>query len=102
MAVLNLGRRMRRGSDEIAGARRVTAIEAPEGVAWRLNRQTQVLRSPDTRSVKLSVREVILLEHLAARPDETVSRNLIMGLFGHARSTPKAGVSRFWRACALS
>lgn len=40
--------------------------------------------------MKLSVREVILLEHLATRPDETVSRDLITGLFGHARIDPES------------
>ncbi|WP_199084423.1 response regulator transcription factor [Bosea sp. ASV33] len=90
LAILNLGRRMRRRSDETANARGGAAIAAPEGTAWRLDRQTQTLCSPDTRSVKLSVREVVLLEHLAARPDETVSRDLIMGLFGHARIDPES------------
>ncbi len=90
LAILNLGRRMRRGSDEPAGGRGATVVEAPDGAGWRLDRQTQMLRSPDTRSVKLSVREVILIEHLAARPDETVSRDLIMGLFGHARIDPES------------
>lgn len=90
LAILNLGRRMRRGPVEAENGRGAGAIEAPAGAAWRLNRHTRTLRSPDTRSVKLSVREVILLEHLAARPDETVSRDLIMGLFGHARIDPES------------
>ncbi|MGY6248159.1 response regulator transcription factor [Bosea thiooxidans] len=90
LAILNLGRRMRRGPVEVENARSTSAVKAPDGTAWRLNRQTQMLRSPDTRSVKLSVREMILIEHLAARLDETVSRELIMGLFGHARIDPES------------
>lgn len=90
LAILNLGRRMRRGPVEAESTRSTNAIEAHEGTAWRLDRQTQMLRSPDSRSVKLSVREVILLEYLATRLHETVSRDLIMGLFGHAQIDPES------------
>lgn len=90
LAILNLGRRMRHGPVAAENARPASVVEAFRTAAWRLDRQTQMLRSPDSRSVKLSVREMILLEHLAARLDETVSRDLIMGLFGHARIDPES------------
>lgn len=90
LAILNLGRRIRRESEERASVRGGGAGETRKGVAWQLNRQTQMLRSPDAKSMKLSAREVILLEHLAARPHETVSRDLIMRLFGHVRVDPES------------
>lgn len=90
LAILNLGRRVRRESAELEHARPANAIEAPGGTAWQLNRRTQMLRSPDVRSVKLTAREMVLIEHLAARPDETVSRDLIMGLFGQSRVDPES------------
>jgi two-component system torCAD operon response regulator TorR len=90
LAILNLGRRLRRGPLEAENAQSISPGGRPEGAAWQLHRQTQMLRSPDTRSVKLSVREMILLEYLAARLAETVSRDLIMGLFGHAPIDPES------------
>lgn len=90
LAILNLGRRMRRGPEEAGSSRAAAAVGALDAALWRLNRQSQMLSSPELKSVKLSVREVILLEHLAARPEETVSRSLIMGLFGHAQIDPES------------
>lgn len=90
LAIVNLGRRMRHGSDETSNPHAAGAVGSQEGAAWRLNRQTRMLRGPDARSVMLSVRELILLEHLAARPNETASRDLIMGLFGQAHIDPES------------
>lgn len=86
LAILNLGRRMGRSPHELAG--RDDAVK--DGGSWRLDRQSQTLYSPQGKSVRLSVRDVILLEQLAGRPNETVSRDLIMHWFGHGQVDPES------------
>lgn len=87
LAILNLGRRMGRSPHELA-VRRDDTVK--DGGSWRLDRQSQTLYSPQGKSVRLSVRDVILLEQLAGRPNETVSRDLIMHWFGHGQVDPES------------
>lgn len=87
LAIINLGRRIRRSAIP-ANAGQASAAEI--NLPWKLNRQTQMLSAPRGASVKLSAREVVLLEYLARRQGETVSRAEISSLFRDAHRDPES------------
>ncbi|MDO8980340.1 MAG: response regulator transcription factor [Afipia sp.] len=89
LAIINLGRRIRHAAGQ-EGARRTGVVETSDGIPWRLDRQSQLLRASNGTSVKLSAREVMLLEYLARRPGVTVSREEISSLFSHAQFHPES------------
>lgn len=87
LAIVNLGRRVRHAADD---RRRTGPNATSEGAQWRLDRQSQLLHADNGTSVKLSAREVMLLEHLARCPDVTVSRDEISSLFSDAQLHPES------------
>jgi DNA-binding response OmpR family regulator len=87
LAIVNLGRRIRRSAIP-ANAGQVVAAEIDP--PWRLDRQTQMLYAPQGVSVKLSAREVVLLEYLARRQGVTVPRDDISTLFHDAHPDPES------------
>lgn len=87
LAIANLGRRIRRSAIPAnAGQAFAAEIDAP----WRLDRQTQTLYAPRGASVKLSAREVVLLEYLARHQGVTVPRDDISALFHDALRDPES------------
>lgn len=89
LAIINLGRRIRHAVDRKV-APPTGHIAAGEGAPWRLDRQSQLLHSSNGASVKLSAREVMLLEHLARRPGVTMSREEVSSLFSHTQLHPES------------
>jgi DNA-binding response OmpR family regulator len=89
LAIINLGRRIRHAVDQ-KGARRTGFVATGEAPPWRLDRQNQLLHSSSGTSVKLSAREVMLLEHLARRPGVTISRDEVSSLFSHIQLDPES------------
>lgn len=89
LAIINLSRRIRHAAGQKA-TRRTGPVAAGEHTSLRLDRQSQLLHAYNGMSVKLSTREVMLLEYLARRPGVTVSREEISSLFSHAQFHPES------------
>ncbi len=73
-------------------ARRARSIPraAASGVEWQVDRQRRTLHGPGDATVRLSVRETILLEHLARQPGVTVPRLDIAALYGDMEPDPES------------
>lgn len=89
LAIVNLGRRIRHAAGQNS-MRRTGTTAAGEGAFWRLDRKRQLLHASNGMFVKLSAREIMLLEYLAQRPGVMVSRDEISGLFSHTQLHPES------------
>ena len=88
LAILNLDRRIR---PAVAPVDSGSAGFTPgDDMSWRLDRQGQTLHAAQGIAVRLSAREVVLLEYLAQRPGVTVSRDEISGLFSQVEQDPES------------
>ncbi len=77
LAIGNLARR----------TRKTARPEVAEPIRPRLKREKRLLRMGEV-VIRLSAREVLLLEHLAARRGETVRREEVLRLFGEPEIDP--------------
>ncbi|MBR1217975.1 response regulator transcription factor [Bradyrhizobium sp. U87765 SZCCT0131] len=89
LAILNLGRRVRSAAAP-ADSGPSGPVATTEDVPWRLDRQGQMLHAAPGVSIRLSAREVVLLEYLAERPGVTVSRDGISSLFSQVEQDPES------------
>ncbi|TAI61559.1 response regulator transcription factor [Bradyrhizobium sp. Leo170] len=81
LAIENLARR---------GRQQVNRAVGNSSSTLRLDRARQTLHDPAGRFVRLSGRELVLLDYLATRPNITVSREEIAGLFGDIEPDPES------------
>lgn len=81
LAIENLARRSRQNA--YSSAREIRN-------SLRLDRARQTLHTSDGRFIKLSIRELLLLEYLASRPTNTASRDQIAKLFGDNEPDPES------------
>ncbi|MBN9491662.1 MAG: response regulator transcription factor [Alphaproteobacteria bacterium] len=84
LAIGNLARRTRMAS----GGARPAQSGTGKQVRLRLEREKRVLRAGDMAPVRLSAREVLLFEYLAAHAGETIKREEVLRLFGEPESNP--------------
>ena len=74
----------------LARRSRIASSGAETQVEWRVNRQRRTLHGPRGETIRLTVRETMLLEHLSHHPGITVPRSDIAALFADREPDPES------------